>query len=331
MLLLKPPQVNKINNKLVDLRLAILIYLGVLRMLFKVLKDLIDKSLNLNFNKDLCIRSHSPKSKCKACQKACPKNAISFDKSIPDFSADCDYCQVCAGACPQGAIKINEPSQEEILKKIIFNKDSLSCEKTEGDGLKISCLAGLDKDFIYALDVLGLGAYINIDTEKCRACENYLYGKCRLESLMKLDDVDSEEKIKLRNDLMDLYKDSNSKREFLNSFASYAKETSIDMIASAVFLDNIHHEKKIDHSFDRLIKGLAITSDSYHSLIPVFNENCKFCGACEKLCPSGAIKISKDNINVDEMKCTSCSLCKDICYFQAINMKDEKISMRTNN
>ena len=44
-------------------------------------------------------------------------------------------------------------------------------------------------------------------------------------------------------------------------------------------------------------------------------SNCTFCGICQKKCPAGAIKVSKDarSWEIDSYKCIICNVCTESC------------------
>lgn len=96
----------------------------------------------------------------------------------------------------------------------------------------------------------------------------------------------------------------------------------VDTYGLAVELDKRYFGKELPHKFkfgvtgcqnnclkaeenDVGIKGgLEVTWDK---------EKCIFCGICEKVCRSGAIKIEEDNILLDHSKCNYCGRCMKAC------------------
>ena len=54
-------------------------------------------------------------------------------------------------------------------------------------------------------------------------------------------------------------------------------------------------------------------------------ENCKGCGVCLRVCPSGAIKIARENhcFKIDLKKCIFCGNCTFYCPHGAIKMSKE--------
>lgn len=58
-----------------------------------------------------------------------------------------------------------------------------------------------------------------------------------------------------------------------------------------------------------------------------FRELCTGCGACEKICPSGAIRMEGGVSTLDREKCLSCGACADICPARAREMSGREMSV----
>lgn len=90
----------------------------------------------------------------------------------------------------------------------------------------------------------------------------------------------------------------------------------------AVELDKRYEESKLPHKFKIGVTGcqnnclkaeendLGIKGGLEVSWI---KDKCVFCGACEKVCRPGAIKIEDNNIIFDESKCIHCGRCVKAC------------------
>ena len=52
---------------------------------------------------------------------------------------------------------------------------------------------------------------------------------------------------------------------------------------------------------------------------------CIFCGICEKKCPSGALKVVKDNKSwaINRFGCIQCSSCVELCPKKCLSMNKE--------
>ena len=53
----------------------------------------------------------------------------------------------------------------------------------------------------------------------------------------------------------------------------------------------------------------------------VDQDKCLGCGACESMCPVGAIKLTGGKAAIDENVCIKCGSCENICPVSAIEIK----------
>ena len=52
-------------------------------------------------------------------------------------------------------------------------------------------------------------------------------------------------------------------------------------------------------------------------------EVCVVCGGCIDLCPTTAIRMIDDNVNIDTEKCVDCGICVKVCPLNAPYVPDE--------
>lgn len=57
-------------------------------------------------------------------------------------------------------------------------------------------------------------------------------------------------------------------------------------------------------------------------------SDCIFCGLCEKRCPTGAIKVNKQNSDwsIERLKCIQCNYCSEICPKKCLTMQNQYTS-----
>ncbi|MFC1823274.1 DUF362 domain-containing protein [Thermodesulfobacteriota bacterium] len=53
---------------------------------------------------------------------------------------------------------------------------------------------------------------------------------------------------------------------------------------------------------------------------PIITDKCIACGDCEKICPTGAVKVDEDLAKVDYAKCIRCFCCHEVCPEDAIKL-----------
>ncbi|MHC1589845.1 MAG: 4Fe-4S binding protein [Candidatus Hecatellaceae archaeon] len=54
--------------------------------------------------------------------------------------------------------------------------------------------------------------------------------------------------------------------------------------------------------------------------IEVVKDKCVLCGACVSPCPTGAITLTMEKLEIDEQLCVRCKACVVACPFKALSM-----------
>jgi NAD-dependent dihydropyrimidine dehydrogenase PreA subunit len=52
-------------------------------------------------------------------------------------------------------------------------------------------------------------------------------------------------------------------------------------------------------------------------------DACVVCGGCLDLCPTTAIRMIDDQVNIDEEKCVDCGICVKVCPVNAPFVPDK--------
>ncbi len=96
----------------------------------------------------------------------------------------------------------------------------------------------------------------------------------------------------------------------------------VDTYSIAVELDKRYYGRELPHKFkfgvtgcqNNCLKAEENDVGIKGGLEVTWNkEKCIFCGVCEKVCRSGAIKIEENNITLDSSKCNYCGRCVKAC------------------
>ncbi|NLI95971.1 MAG: DUF362 domain-containing protein [Synergistaceae bacterium] len=102
-----------------------------------------------------------------------------------------------------------------------------------------------------------------------------------------------------------------------------ASRTQIDLVGSTWESLPVSRFVRATSTLRRILptplRGLAHT---LVRLIPFWNsELCTFCGACGKVCPTGAILSTPGAIRIDPWKCVHCLCCHEMCPTGAIGVR----------
>lgn len=76
----------------------------------------------------------------------------------------------------------------------------------------------------------------------------------------------------------------------------------------------------------KYLKGLGIRVESLAQDIKRDEEKCFHCGACTAVCPTGALHVSRPDMEVlfDKEKCSGCEWCVSACPARAMEVKMNK-------
>lgn len=100
----------------------------------------------------------------------------------------------------------------------------------------------------------------------------------------------------------------------------------IDTHGLAVELDKRYYARELPHKFKFGVTGCQNNCLKAEENdigikggleVTWIKEDCTYCGACEKACRTGAIKIEGNNITLDENKCNNCGRCVKACPTKA--------------
>jgi len=64
-------------------------------------------------------------------------------------------------------------------------------------------------------------------------------------------------------------------------------------------------------------RAAAVQSELSRGVASIDAQRCTLCGACEAVCPTGAITLA-ETARVDTAKCTGCGACVEACPSSAI-------------
>lgn len=302
-----------------------------------------------------CLHAFDKKSTCMECIDVCPVGAIEPGR-YPQLDADaCQGCLACLPACPVGAFSADDAVSDllECAARLETPVVELICGLHPQPGKGFSensfglvvpgCLSGLGVGAGMALASLGF-SNILYRCEACSECPwSALFSRIHeqvaaLQHLLVVWDKQevplvcrSLEKL-IERPFWDVKHPPLSRRDLFRLAASQGR------VATARTLSGEGGDGERQPGKDRLrmlraaaVLGelkkndLRLSDDGGFALLSV-SEDCTACGACERVCPAGAISLFIDEGETKSyllhfpQYCVACGLCEQVCVPGAIKM-----------
>jgi len=297
------------------------------------------------YNKQYCTRSISPRSQCTWCVDVCPVNGLSISAEGVKIEG-CVGCGLCVGACPSQAMAL--PAMERFVRNPgrISDKVYYHCQKVKASehqvishGATVPCLGALPMENMVSLAANFSSVYL-YQPQFCSKCdiknglalfEDNVKGAKRLLRLYNADDrlvVHSNEAFSgcmPKEEVGQLL----DRRSFFSMIAYKMRKAPAAIINVAYPLavpvlsgNQRNRRKELVFALKQLTSQVpGHLPDQLPVIAPQIERPCYLCGACAKLCPSGALRLNETEMPMLEVSpslCKACKLCNEICPQQAI-------------
>ena len=196
----------------------------------------------------------------------------------------CDGCNKCVEACEQ----VNHESSI-FLHKMDSGYHAIVCQQC----INPSCIKGCFRDAIYREEGI-----VKIDQDRCIGCRLCML-MCPIGSITYTED----QMLKCQQQCME-------NGEEIPSCVSACEAGCLEVVNVKDFANGLQQGIELNNSAsDSSIKPLSPSS----ALASSTQGLCVFCGTCEVVCPTGAIKIIDDHAEIDKSKCIMCGSCTAAC------------------
>ena len=293
-----------------------------------------------------CLRTRFQGSSCDRCIRECPAGAIRLEpgKITLDLKR-CVGCLACTAVCPAEALVGLDSRLAAAPGKVIAGKAAvLCCEKgvRTGEEVILPCLGALSEEELIAFAVRS-GKDVSLHLSRCgdcrsaavpdilarrlRALENRL-GRDGLGSLLRL--LLTEEEATGAGQA----EGASSRRAFFKAFREISFHAATETVAALQADPDQREQHAHKHQPARLAQLRQVIADTgdesaRQALLRLFfsltvSDECNFCGACAGMCPTGALKNTREDevkrLQFDWGRCSGCGLCLEFCRKKALTL-----------
>lgn len=309
---------------------------------------------------DACLPLRAPRyASCRACEIACPVEAIRIGETAIQLDENCVRCGRCAAACPMGALALPGFSVPDVPQERT-SPLSVDCwkvpEKLSPEGsVRVPCLGGLSTGRIlelvtragaYSLELLDRGWCF-----KCKAGSSTNHpAQASLEQAKSLldaaglatDRLPMLRSVQLSGDLMPIDIPEPITETRMSRRAFFGALTSKTVVA----IDKVKHlapelEARQRRGFEkapassrereRMLRGMELICKSAGVTPPTklffrvaISDACNNHQLCASICPTGALavfeQVGRTELTFDTRLCIGCNECYSICSSKALSV-----------
>ncbi len=297
---------------------------------------------SIGINQSKCLRMRFNKSTCNKCRGICYAQAVTIGEGLSIKSETCSGCMLCVSSCPSDCFTINSFDFYSLiarLKKIQVPVLGCSTRMNLDAHEKTFCLGFLSEEHIIALSALAQRS-LQINLTECAGCGNEFVAdvlKKRLKSVETKTSINIFERIRLVQNRPDLnYREiSYDRRDFFRAIKNFTAQKTADLFDNMAANDNVtsYSLKKLPFKRDLLNRAFSSFSKelqeallkNYYYTVGI-DESCNYCFACVGMCPTGALKISREEsvsgLLFNCSLCIGCRLCENFCMNNSIRVVD---------
>ncbi|HIJ90161.1 MAG: 4Fe-4S binding protein [Desulfobulbaceae bacterium] len=297
----------------------------------------------LEFISRRCLRNRLQGNGCARCIDECPVQAISGQEpgGVRLNPKRCVGCLACTAVCPTEALVGKDyrlaaaPAKATGQATLVF-----CCEKSirSGEEIVLPCLGALSEEHLVAFAARS-GEDVCLILVQCPDCRASFVPAILARRLKVLTSKLGREGVISRIRMMTREEEgeqetSASRRSFFRAFWDMSLHAATETITTLQSEPNPKEKHAHKHPPSRLIllrQALAESDDEAVrlALLPLFftltvNTECNFCGACVGICPTGALKNTRED-EVKQLifiwaKCSGCGLCLGFCRKKALTL-----------
>lgn len=298
----------------------------------------------LEFISRRCLRNRRQGNACARCIDECPVQAIIGQESggVRLDPKRCVGCLACTAVCPAEALVGKDhrlaaaPGKAAGQATLVF-----CCEKAirSGEEIVLPCLGALGEEQLAAFAVKATrGVHLNLS--KCSDCRAAFVPDLLARRLTALNsrlgngEIAGSITLLLQEEEGGEPAESSSRRAFFKAFREISFHAATETMATLQANPDQREQHAHKHQPARLTQLRQVIADTgdestLQALLRLFfsltvSDECNFCGGCAGMCPTGALKNTREDevkrLQFDWARCSGCGLCLEFCRKKAIRL-----------
>lgn len=294
------------------------------------LKTLADETA-VTVDRTRCVRHRCSANPCTKCMDACPAGSLSWDRGGLHIDANaCTHCLACLAVCPTAALASPDPTLPELLADLAGHSlPVLGCKgHPDSDAhARLSCLGYLGHLEVMALCALVFPEGLQVNLTNCGGCPNGHVLDGVIAAYRQLNELVPGHAVRLirKREELEFQPPSISRRQFFLFFRDRSTRAAAAMVER--LQDDAEQQsygkKQVPTTRALLLKAMVASSaaksptmiDQLFGKIS-FTSDCTRSKRCVGVCPTGAIRPSKNDGSppiFDQTLCVSCQSCQAFC------------------
>lgn len=298
----------------------------------------------LEFISRRCLRNRLQGNGCSRCLDECPVQAISGQESggVRLDPKRCVGCLACTAVCPAEALVGKDyrlaasPGKAAGRETLVF-----CCEKSirSGEEIVLPCLGALAEEQLAAFAAQAAKG-VRLNLVKCGGCRAAFVPDLLARRLAALNsrlgngEIPGSIRLLLQEEESEEPAESSSRRTFFKAFREISFHAATEAVAALQADPDQREQHAHKHQPARLVQLRQVIADSgdestHQALLRLFfsltvSDECNFCGACAGMCPTGALKNTREDevkrLQFDWARCSGCGLCLEFCRKKALTL-----------
>ncbi len=298
----------------------------------------------LEFISRRCLRNRLQDNACTRCLDECPVQAISGQESggVHLEPKRCVGCLACTAVCPAEALVGKDqrlaasPGKAAGRETLVF-----CCEKSirSGEEIVLPCLGALAEEQLAAFAVKAAKG-VRLNLVKCGDCRAAFVPDllarrfAALNSRLGNGEITGSVRLLLQEEASGELTESSSRRAFFKAFREISFHAATETMATLQADPDQREQHAHKHQPVRLAQLRQVIADTgdestHQALLRLFfsltvSDECNFCGGCAGMCPTGALKNTREDelkrLQFDWAKCSGCGLCLEFCRKKALTL-----------